>query len=118
MSADPLGYPESYYAPPIEAVTKIEYVSGAGALQYGSQLGGMLNFQIKSGKFNSADEFRVITSGTAYSPLDKDARANYNVFAEHGSGMANSAHYFCFDIKKGEGWRENTDFDSKTFIVS
>ncbi|MAO45899.1 MAG: hypothetical protein CL823_01985 [Crocinitomicaceae bacterium] len=118
MSADPLGYPESYYSPPIEAVTKIEYVSGAGALQYGSQLGGMLNFQIKSGKFNSADEFRVITSGTAYSPLDKYARANYNIFAEHGSGMENSAHYFCFDIKKGEGWRENTDFDSKTFIVS
>ena len=37
MSADALGYPESYYNPPLEAVQQIEVVRGAGALQYGSQ---------------------------------------------------------------------------------
>lgn len=118
IAADPLGYPESYYSPPIEAVSKIEYVSGASALQYGSQLGGMLNFQIKSGKFNSSDEFRIISSFTEYQPLESLSRSNYNIFAEHTSGKKNSAHYFCFDLKSGQGWRENTDFDSQTFIVS
>ena len=35
IAADPLGYPESYYSPPIESLQKVEYISGAGALQYG-----------------------------------------------------------------------------------
>ncbi len=118
IAADPLGYPESYYTPPIESVSEIEYVSGAGALQYGSQLGGMLNFQMKSGKFNSSDEFRLISSFTAYKPLESSSRSNYNMFLEHSSGIENSSHYFCFDLKNGQGWRENTDFDSQTFFVS
>jgi Fe(3+) dicitrate transport protein len=47
MSADALGYPESYYVPPAEAVAQIEVVRGAASLQYGSQFGGMLNYVLK-----------------------------------------------------------------------
>ncbi|NQZ77442.1 MAG: carboxypeptidase-like regulatory domain-containing protein [Ekhidna sp.] len=43
MSADALGYPESYYMPAMQAVDKIEIVRGAASLQYGTQFGGMLN---------------------------------------------------------------------------
>ncbi|MBM55205.1 MAG: hypothetical protein CMB32_01455 [Euryarchaeota archaeon] len=118
ISADPLGYPESYYSPPIEAVSKIEYISGASALQYGSQLGGMLNFEIKQGEIGAKSSSRLITSGTAYTPLSGQTRSNYNVFGEHKGGRERSSHYVCFDIKEGEGWRENTEFDSKTVIVT
>ncbi len=47
ISADALGYPESYYTPPVEAVERIELVRGAASLQYGTQFGGMLNFVMK-----------------------------------------------------------------------
>ena len=47
ISADPLGYPESYYSPPFESLESIQIVRGAGALQYGTQFGGLVNFIIK-----------------------------------------------------------------------
>ena len=118
IAADPLGYPESYYTPPIEAVSKIEYVSGAGALQYGSQLGGMLNFQLKSGEYNSAENIRVITSATGYTNTQPDFRINSNLFIEHSAGSENTKHYVCYDLKQGEGWRENTEFESSSIITS
>ncbi len=50
IAADALGYPESYYTPPIEAVEQIELVRGAASLQYGTQFGGLLNFKMKRGE--------------------------------------------------------------------
>lgn len=47
ISADALGYPESYYTPPSEALDRIEVVRGAASLQYGTQFGGLLNFVLK-----------------------------------------------------------------------
>lgn len=49
ISADALGYPESYYTPPAEALDRIEIVRGAASLQYGTQFGGLLNFRFKRG---------------------------------------------------------------------
>ena len=47
ISADPLGYPESYYTPPAEALSQIQVVRGAASLQYGPQFGGLVNFKFK-----------------------------------------------------------------------
>lgn len=47
ISADPLGYPESYYTPTAEGVERIAVVRGAASLQYGTQFGGLLNFEMK-----------------------------------------------------------------------
>ncbi|WP_373398957.1 TonB-dependent receptor plug domain-containing protein [Algoriphagus halophilus] len=47
ISADALGYPESYYTPPLEGIGKIQIVRGAASLQYGTQFGGLVNFQMK-----------------------------------------------------------------------
>jgi Fe(3+) dicitrate transport protein len=49
ISADALGYPESYYTPPAELMERIEIVRGAASLQYGTQFGGILNFRLNSG---------------------------------------------------------------------
>ncbi|MBT8244841.1 MAG: TonB-dependent receptor [Winogradskyella sp.] len=48
ISADVLGYPESYYTPPAEALEEIEVLRGAASLQYGTQFGGLLNFKLRS----------------------------------------------------------------------
>ena len=47
ISADVLGYPESYYTPPSESLSRIELIRGAASLQYGTQFGGLINFKIK-----------------------------------------------------------------------
>ena len=49
IAADPFGYPEAYYNPPLQAVQRIEIVRGQGALQYGPQFGGLINYIIKNG---------------------------------------------------------------------
>jgi len=46
ISADVLGYPESYYTPPAESLSEIQIVRGAASLQYGTQFGGLVNFII------------------------------------------------------------------------
>jgi Fe(3+) dicitrate transport protein len=46
ISADALGYPESYYTPPAEAIDRIEILRGAASLQFGTQFGGMINYKI------------------------------------------------------------------------
>ena len=48
ISADVLGYPESYYTPASEALSEIQIVRGAASLQYGTQFGGLVNFKMKA----------------------------------------------------------------------
>ena len=49
ISADALGYPESYYSPPSEAIQEIQLIRGAASLQFGPQFGGLINFKLKEG---------------------------------------------------------------------
>ena len=50
ISADALGYPESYYTPPPEGLEEIQILRGAASLQYGTQFGGLINFKLKEPK--------------------------------------------------------------------
>lgn len=44
IHADPFGYPEAYYTPPLDVVDRMEFIRGGGALMYGAQPGGALNY--------------------------------------------------------------------------
>ncbi|MDX6766231.1 MAG: TonB-dependent receptor [Candidatus Methylacidiphilales bacterium] len=44
IHADPYGYPEAYYTPPLDVVDRLEFVRGGGGLMYGPQPGGALNY--------------------------------------------------------------------------
>ncbi|WP_414661975.1 TonB-dependent receptor family protein [Horticoccus sp. 23ND18S-11] len=44
IHADPFGYPEAYYTPPLDTVDRIEFMRGGAALVYGPQPGGALNY--------------------------------------------------------------------------
>ncbi len=50
ISADVLGYPESYYTPAAEALKEVQIIRGAASLQYGTQFGGLVNFYNKEAK--------------------------------------------------------------------
>jgi Fe(3+) dicitrate transport protein len=111
ISADPLGYPESYYTPPVEALERIEVVRGASSLQYGPQFGGMLNFV-----FKKAEEDKKI------SVVSRQTAGSYQFFNSFNSVSGKIAkqriHYYTFyQRKQGEGWRANSEFALNTFYL-
>ncbi len=112
ISADALGYPESYYTPPVEAIEQIELVRGAASLQYGTQFGGMLNFVFKKGPTNKKIE--VVSRQTLGS------FGFYGSFNSIGGTAAKGRlNYFTFyNHKQGDGWRPNSLFDVNTFYAS
>ena len=61
ISADALGYPESYYTPPAEGIEEIQILRGAASLQYGTQFGGLINFIMRKPTDKS---FELITRNT------------------------------------------------------
>lgn len=112
ISADALGYPESYYTPPVEAIEQIEVVRGAASLQYGTQFGGMLNFVFKKGPTNKKIE--VVSRQTMGS------FGFYGSFNSIGGTVAKGRlnYYTFYNHKQGDGWRPNTQFDVNTFYAS
>lgn len=44
IHADPFGYPEAYFTPPLDVVDRAEFIRGGGALMYGPQPAGALNY--------------------------------------------------------------------------
>ena len=106
ISADALGYPESYYTPPIEALERIELVRGAASLQYGTQFGGMLNFRLKRGTEEKPVE--VISRQTAGS------WGFFNSFNSIGGTSKNKKlnHYSYAQYKRGDGFRPNSGFEA------
>ena len=102
ISADALGYPESYYAPPSDAVEKIQLIRGAASLQFGTQFGGLLNFVMKKG---GPDPFRFTYRQTRGSfGLD-----NFFMSADGTVGKTN--YYVYGNYKNGDDWRPNASFD-------
>ena len=104
ISADALGYPESYYTPPPEGLEEIQILRGAASLQYGTQFGGLINFKIKSPKEN--DNFELITRNTLGS---NNLITN---FTSISSSSNKSSYYGYVNIKKGDGFRPNSNFES------
>jgi len=107
ISADALGYPESYYTPPIEALNRIEVIRGAASLQYGTQFGGMVNFVMQEG------------AGTGR-PLQVESRQTlgswglWNSFNSVRGEKGNFHYYAFFQHKQGNGWRPNDSFSAQT----
>jgi len=106
IAADPFGYPEAYYNPQLQAVQRIEIVRGQGALQYGPQFGGMVNYILKNGtEINQPFEFE--TQQTIGS------NGLINSFNAIGGKKGKFNYYSFYDQRNGEGWRDNSQFFSK-----
>lgn len=104
ISADALGYPESYYTPPIEAVDQVELVRGAASLQYGTQFGGLLNFRMKRGSEEKTIE--VVTRQTLGS------YGFIGSFTSAGGTAGEWNYYGYYQHKEGSGWRPNSHFNA------
>jgi Fe(3+) dicitrate transport protein len=105
ISADALGYPETYYTPPAQAVKNIQVLRGAASLQFGTQFGGMLNFVLKEGAEDRRLEW-----------VSEQTYGSFNFFNSFnslgGSTKDNKFNYYAFyQYKRGDGWRPNASFE-------
>lgn len=112
ISADALGYPESYYTPPTEALDRIEIVRGAASLQYGTQFGGLLNFRFKKGPQDKKIEFNT-----------RQTLGAWNFFGSFnsvgGTVLKGKLNYYAYlNYKRGDGWRPNSGFEYHCFYGS
>ena len=110
ISADALGYPESYYTPPIEAIERIEIVRGASSLQFGTQFGGMLNFVFKEGPKDKKLEVHTRQSVGSCGLLSS--------FNSLGGTMGKVNYYGFYQYKHSDGWRPNSDIYQHTAYFS
>ncbi len=102
ISADALGYPESYYTPPVEALHSIEIIRGSASLQYGTQFGGLMNFVLRDPPLNTALE--ITTRQTV---------GNYGYFGSFNriAGTKGRFEYQAYyQLKTGNGYRPNSAF--------
>ena len=110
ISADALGYPESYYTPPSEAVEEIQMIRGAASLQFGPQFGGLINYKLKKGV--STKKAELIARHTVGS-------FGLNNSFVSLSGTVGSWNYMAYgNYKFGNDWRPNSSFDAAQGHVS
>jgi Fe(3+) dicitrate transport protein len=107
ISADPFGYPEAYYNPPLQAVQRIEVVRGQGSLQYGAQFGGLVNYILRNGS-DIKKPFEIETQQTIGS------NAMFNSYNAVGGKKGKVHYYGFFDHRNGNGWRENSQYFTNT----
>ncbi|NJB84936.1 Fe(3+) dicitrate transport protein [Lewinella marina] len=104
ISADVLGYPESYYTPPAEALARIEVVRGAASLQYGTQFGGLVNFV-----FREPERTRQFVVNSRQTVGSNGLFTSFNSL----SGQTGPVGYYGFyNYKRGDGFRPNSGFQS------
>jgi Fe(3+) dicitrate transport protein len=103
IAADPFGYPEAYYNPQLQAVQRIEIVRGQGALQYGPQFGGLVNYILRNGnEFNKPLVFETQQTHGSYGLFN-----SYNAIG----GKKGKTHYYTFfDHRSANGWRANSNY--------
>lgn len=109
ISADVLGYPESYYTPPSESLSEISVIRGASSLQYGSQFGGLINFKIRSIPSYKKLEIR---SNQTYG-----SNNFYNSFNAIGFNLNQLKVNAFYNYKRGDGFRDNSEFYAHNAFV-
>jgi Fe(3+) dicitrate transport protein len=109
IAADALGYPESYYAPPMQALEQIEIVRGAASLQYGTQFGGMVNLKMKSGP---KDKRFSLGSVNTYNSV-----GYLNSYTDIGGQIGKLNYYAFVNGRTGSGYRPNTDFSTLSLFT-
>ncbi|MFO7701995.1 MAG: TonB-dependent receptor [Psychroflexus maritimus] len=105
ISADVLGYPESYYTPPTEALEEIQIIRGAASLQYGTQFGGLINFKLRT---PSAQPLEVVTRQSF------DSNCGFSSFNSISGTNGKFSHYTYVNYKNNLGMapRDNMSLEA------
>jgi Fe(3+) dicitrate transport protein len=100
ISADALGYPESYYTPPTEAIERIEILRGAASLQFGTQFGGMINYKFREAPANKkiSGNFRQTYGSFGF----------INSFNQLAGTIGKLSYNTFYQNKTYNGWRDRS----------
>jgi Fe(3+) dicitrate transport protein len=101
IAADLFGYPETYYTPPSEALERIDVVRGAGALAFGPQFGGVIDYVVRDGQRNTVPQFSSSLTGGSFGFV--------NSFNSVSGGTDKMTYYAFVHGRRGDGWRPNSD---------
>jgi len=96
------GFPETHYAPILDAVERIEVIRAGAALQYGPQPGGAINFVTKMPRNDAQFHFDT-----------KNAFGTdefYQDFTEIDGTIGQFGYYAYYDHRQRNGFRENSDY--------
>lgn len=110
ISSEVFGYPEAYFTPPMEAVSRIELVRGAASLQFGPQFGGLLNFVIKEPAPDRPFAFET-----------QQTVGSYGLFNSYNSigGTSGKFSYFAYYHRRSaNGWRNNSRYNIDAGYIS
>jgi Fe(3+) dicitrate transport protein len=106
ISSEAFGYPETYYTPPSESLERIEIIRGAGSLQFGPQLGGVVNYVTKKSLGNKPISIESSQTIGSYGMFN-----SYNAI---GGVYKKWAYYGFFHYRTADGWRENSFYKTRT----
>ena len=103
ISADAIGYPDAYYAPPMQALKSIEVVKGAASLQYGTQFGGLINFKFKEAPKDKNLQWDLSLTG--------GSNKYFNVYNSFSGTIKKFSYFTYFQYRRGDCWRCNSGFE-------
>lgn len=109
IHADQFGYPEAYYAPPLDTVDRIEFTRGGAALMYGPQPGGALNYVTHRPRTD-----RPVSGSTLHTAGSEDY---YSTFSHADGTVGRIGYYGYFNRRTSDGIRAaNSDYSLNAWL--
>jgi Fe(3+) dicitrate transport protein len=102
ISSDPFGYPEAYYSPPMEAVSRIQIVRGASSIQFGPQFGGLLNYFVYEAPKDKKIQFKTMQTVGSF--------GMFNSYNQLGGTIKNFSYFGFYNFKRADGFRPNSKY--------
>lgn len=106
VAADPFGYAETYYLPPLESVERVEIIRGSSGLQYGPQFGGVVNYVMRRGDPTRAAALTLQQTAGSYGLV--------NTFGSLGGGNGAVRWFGAAQNREQDGWRPNSGYRQTT----
>lgn len=109
IASDPSGYAEAYYTPTLDAVASIHVYRGSSVLQYGSQFGGMINYQLKE----NIGERPIVYEGSHTA----GSFGMFNSFNAIGGKKGAWSYYGFMHHRQAQGFRTNSRYFTNTYFA-
>ena len=109
INSDMYGYPASHYSAAMESFEKIEIVRGTGALQYGAQFGGMVNYVTKKPDSSKAFSLESMNTVGSFGLL-----SSYNAV---GGTIKKFSYYAYYFRRHSAGYRKNSESDANAQFI-
>lgn len=109
VAADPSGYAEAYYSPTLDAVASLHVYRGSSVLQYGSQFGGMINYQLK----DNIGERPIVYEGSHTA----GSFGMFNSYNAIGGKKGAWSYYGFMHHRQAQGFRSNSRYFTNTYFA-